>query len=681
MTDWWRSGSNMLGLGAATLATGAALYVATRPKSFDVTLDLMNQSQPVPGMPSARMSWKCKDGKLVESIFDDVRTFYDAFKRGARVSGNGNCLGWKPSKTEPYKWLKYNQVLEIAEYIGSGFIYKGIQPSNTSRIGMYSKNTPEYVITELACATYSMVLVPLYDTLGPDTCTFIINHASINMVVCDTRERVTRLLEHKAETPELRIIVCVEPLTSELTQLADEANIDIITYDDLENVGRVHHHMPKPCIPSDLCIICHTSGTTGLPKGAMLTHHNLSVIITGIAMNVAPLIFGPEDVYISYLPLAHVYEKCNQAFLFSQGCQIGFYQGDLRTLMDDLRELRPTIFATVPRLLNRLYDRVISEVSKSYISNYIFQMGYNSKLKEVKRGIVRKNSIWDTLIFRRVQDSLGGRIKVVFSGAAPISPHVINFIRVALGCLVSEGYGQTESAGTICGQVLGDCGTGYVGPPSPVNMVKLVDVPEMDYYAKNQQGEVCAKGGNVFIGYLNEPEKTAEALDSDGWLHTGDIGMWLPNGALKITDRKKNIFKLAQGEYVAPEKIENIYIRSEAVGQIMIHGDSMKASLVGIVVPDLDELCRWVKRKLGVEGVSVGELLARPEVKQAILEDILLVGKKAGLKSFEQVRDIYLTAELFSIENGLLTPTHKSKRHNIQKYYAKQIEEMFLHLQ
>ncbi|KAI0221629.1 Long-chain-fatty-acid--CoA ligase 5 [Lamellibrachia satsuma] len=540
MADWWKSSMpNILGIGAATITAGAALYMATRPQPFETPLDLTNQSQEVPGMPSARMSRYCKDGKLVEYFYEDVRTFYDGFRRGARVSDNGKCLGWKPSKTEPYKWLTYNQVLERAEFIGSGFIYKGIQASNTSRIGIYCKNRPEYVITDLACATYSMVLVPLYDTLGPDTCTFIINQTTINLVVCDTTERVTTLLEHKSETPDLKIIVCFEPLTSELRQLAADANVEIITFDDLE-----------PSVPSDLCVICYTSGTTGLPKGAMITHHNLVVAMFGAAVNVASLRFSPDDVYFSYLPMAHVYEKSNQAFLFSQGCQIGFYHGDLRALTDDLKELQPTIFATVPRLLNRVYDKVTvtRQISCDFKTSCFGGIavvtppgGYNTSWN-----IIRKNSIWDTLIFRKVQESLGGRIRVVFSGSAPLSPHVINFTRVALGCLVIEGYGQTESTGTITGQVLGDSGTGYVGPPSPTSMVKLVDVPQMDYYAKNQQGEVCVKGANVFVGYLNEPEKTAEALDSDGWLHTGDIGMWLPNGALKIIDRKKNIFKLAQ---------------------------------------------------------------------------------------------------------------------------------------
>ncbi|KAK2192639.1 hypothetical protein NP493_27g03000 [Ridgeia piscesae] len=681
MAEWWRSSmSSMLSIGAATITAGAALYMATRPQQFDTPLDLNNQSQEVPGMPSARTSWYCKNGQLVEYLHEDLRTFYDGFKRGARLSDNGNCLGWKPSKTEPYKWLSYNHVLEAAEFLGSGIIYKGIHATNTSRIGIYSKNTPQYVITDLACATYSMVLVPLYDTLGPDTCTFIINQASINLVVCDTTERVIKLLEHRSETPELRIVVCVEPLTSELTQLAEEVNVDVITFDDLNELGQEHHHMPKPCIASDLCMVCYTSGTTGGPKGAMITHRNLIGAVAGIALHLGSIEFSSDDVYLSYLPLAHVYEKVNQAFLYSQGCQVGFYQGDMRALKDDLVELKPTIFTTVPRLLNRVYDKVISVASKTFFRNYMFQMGYNSKLREVERGIIRKNSIWDTLIFRKVQNSLGGRVRVVISGSAPLSPRVLNFTRVALGCIVIEGYGQTEGTAVISAQVPGDSGTGYVGPPWPTNIVRIVDVPEMDYYAKNQKGEVCVKGANVFVGYLNEPEKTAEALDSDGWLHTGDIGMWLPNGALKIIDRKKNIFKLAQGEYISPEKIENIYIRSEVVGQIMVHGDSLKASLVGIVVPDPDEFCRWVKTKLDIHG-TMAELCAMPEVKKAILEDILAVGKKAGLMSFEQVRDIYIPSEQFTVENGLLTPTHKSKRHNIQNYYAKQIEEMYLHLQ
>lgn len=197
----------------------------------------------------------------------------------------------------------------------------------------------------------------------------------------------------------------------------------------------------------------------------------------------------------------------------------------------------------------------------------------------------------------------------------------------------------------------------------------------MNYLAAKGEGEVCVKGPNVFKGYLKDPAKTAEVLDKDGWLHTGDIGKWLPNGTLKIIDRKKHIFKLAQGEYIAPEKIENIYVRSEPVAQVFVYGESLQAFLIAIVVPDVEMLCPWA-RKRGFAG-SFEELCRNKDVRRAILEDMVRLGKDSGLKPFEQVKGITLHPELFSVDNGLLTPTMKAKRPELRNYFRSQIDELY----
>ncbi|XP_008934944.1 PREDICTED: long-chain-fatty-acid--CoA ligase 1-like, partial [Merops nubicus] len=238
-----------------------------------------------------------------------------------------------------------------------------------------------------------------------------------------------------------------------------------------------------------------------------------------------------------------------------------------------------------------------------------------------------------------------------------------------------EGYGQTECTAGCSLSLPGDWTAGHVGAPMPCSIIKLVDVQEMNYLAARGEGEVCVKGPNVFRGYLKDPEKTAEALDKDGWLHTGDIGKWLPNGTLKIIDRKKHIFKLAQGEYIAPEKIENVYLRCEALAQVFVHGESLQAFLVAIVVPDPETLRSWAKKK-GFEG-SYEELCKNKDVKKHILEDMVRIGKESGLKSFEQVKDIFLHTEMFSIENGLLTPTLKAKRPELRKCFQSQIDELY----
>uniref|UniRef100_A0A672N3J2 long-chain-fatty-acid--CoA ligase n=1 Tax=Sinocyclocheilus grahami TaxID=75366 RepID=A0A672N3J2_SINGR len=383
---------------------------------------------------------------------------------------------------------------------------------------------------------------------------------------------------------------------------------------------------------------------------------------------------GPQDVHISYLPLAHMFERVVQGLILVHGARIGYFQGDIRILMDDLTTLKPTVFPVVPRLLNRMFDKIYGQANSS-LKRHILEFAFRRKENEMKSGIMRRDSVWDKIIFKKVQASVGGHVRMMLTGAAPISAPVLTFLRAALGCQFYEGYGQTECTAGSTTTLPGDWTAGHVGAPLSCNDIKLVDVAEMNYYAAKGEGEVCVRGPNVFKGYLKDPEKTKEALDEDGWVHTGDIGKWLPNGTLKIVDRKKHIFKLAQGEYIAPEKIENIYIRSEAVAQTFVHGDSLQACLVAIIVPDPDFLPGWAKKR-GIEG-SYEELCKNKEVKKAILEDIVKLGKESGLKSFEQVKDIALHTEMFSIQNGLLTPTLKAKRADLRNHFRKLIDELY----
>jgi len=259
----------------------------------------------------------------------------------------------------------------------------------------------------------------------------------------------------------------------------------------------------------------------------------------------------------------------------------------------------------------------------------------------------------------------------------------MEFLRVCFGGTVFEGYGMTESACVISKTVEDDFTTGHVGAPAPCCEIKLVDVTEMNYTHKdlpNPRGEVCVRGPSVFVGYYKSKSQTDEVIDRDGWLHTGDIGTWLPGGRLKIIDRKKNIFKLAQGEYVAPEKIENIYARNKFVAQSFVYGDSLQSFLVAIVVPDEEILVPWAKEK-GIGSKSGGRdfksLCANPAVRDHILKSMIATGTEAGLKGFEQVRAVVLSDELFTVENGLITPTFKLKRPQALARFKRDIETMY----
>ncbi|XP_020744653.1 long-chain-fatty-acid--CoA ligase 1 isoform X1 [Odocoileus virginianus] len=666
--------NTLMGFGAFAALT--TFWYATRPRALKPPCDLAMQSVEVPGSDGARRSTILDSDEPLVYFYDDVRTLYEGFQRGIQVSNNGPCLGSR-KPDQPYEWLSYKQVEDMSECVGSALLHKGFKAAPDQFIGVFAQNRPEWVIIEQGCFAYSMVIVPLYDTLGTEAITYIINKAELSLVFVDKPEKANLLLEgvENKLIPCLKTIVLMDSYGSDLLERGKKCGVEIISMKALEDLGRANRRKPKPPAPEDLAVICFTSGTTGNPKGAMITHRNVvSDCSAFVKMTEKALVLNASDIHISFLPLAHMYEQIMQCVMLCHGAKIGFFQGDIRLLMDDLKALQPTIFPVVPRLLNRMFDRIFGQANTT-LKRWLLDFASKRKEAELRSGIIRNNSLWDKLIFHKIQASLGGKVRLMITGAAPVSATVLTFLRAALGCQFYEGYGQTECAAGCCLTVAGDWTAGHVGAPMPCSIIKLVDVEEMNYLAAKGEGEVCVKGPNVFQGYLKDPVKTAEVLDKDGWLHTGDIGKWLPNGTLKIIDRKKHIFKLAQGEYIAPEKIENIYQRSEPVSQVFVHGESLQAFLIAIVVPDVETLGAWAKKR-GIVG-SFEELCRNKDVKKAILEDLVRLGKESGLKPFEQVKGICLHPELFSIDNGLLTPTMKAKRPELRNYFRSQIDELY----
>ncbi|KAK1892887.1 Long-chain-fatty-acid--CoA ligase 1 [Dissostichus eleginoides] len=668
------SQSSLLGLGA--LASLTAYWLVTRPRPMRPPCDLQAQSVAINGDPSCRRSALLKDDTLLEFYYDDTRTAFDMFQRGVRIAGDGPCLGFrKPG--QPYEWISYSEVAQRAQVLGSGLLAKGCQPNPEQFVGIFAQNRPEWIISELACYTYSMAVVPLYDTLGLEAMVHILNLAEISLVICDREEKATELLENKETgvTPKLSCLVLFNEFSDAFVERAKNCEVEVLKLEQLMDLGRQNLKDPVPPQPQDLAVVCFTSGTTGKPKGAMITHGNIASNTSSVIKILeGSFVIRQEDVSISYLPLAHMFERMIQVSMFCHGARVGFYQGDISLLMDDIKTLKPTFFPVVPRLLNRIYDKILGSVT-SPLRRALLHYAVRRKQAELSSGVVRNNSLWDRLVFNRIQANLGGNLRFALTASAPISPAVLSFLRATMGCLIFEGYGQTECTAGCTFSMPGDWSAGHVGAPLPCAKVKLVDIPDMNYYAKNGDGEICISGPSVFRGYLKDPEKTAEALDSDGWLHSGDVGQWLPNGTLRIIDRKKHIFKLSQGEYIAPEKIENVYMRCVPVLQVFVHGDSLQSYLIGIAVPDPEVFVNWAKER-GYVG-SYEELCQNPDLTSAILEDMKVVGKEAGLKSFEQVKDLYLHPEMFSVANGLLTPTMKSRRIDIRKYFQEQLTNMY----
>jgi long-chain acyl-CoA synthetase len=490
--------------------------------------------------------------------------------------------------------------------------------------------------------------------------------------------------------PSIKSIIVMDAIDNEMIAIGNKANVEVVLMSEVERQGAEHPLQPNPPQTDSLATICYTSGTTGTPKGVMLTHGNFLAFCActnALASKDRIYKFGPDDVHISYLPLAHVFERIIHLVFTYNGGSIGFFLGDTLKLMDDIQVLKPTLFASVPRLYNRIYDRVLSGVNeKGGLSKYLFDMALASKKNGLKHGTV-KHCIWDALVFSKVRARLGGRIKIMITGAAPISSEVTDFMRCAFSCEFIEGYGQTETVAALCVTDKYDLDSGHNGSPMPCCEIKLIDVPGMGYTSKDKpypRGEICLRGSCVFKGYYKEPEKTKEALDKDGWCRTGDVGLWDEKGRMKIIDRVKkysysptnySIFKLAQGEYIAPEKIENVYTRHELVAQIFVYGDSLQSHLVAIIIPDADTFKPWAKKICPDK--SYEEQCKDSTINKELLKSLTAFARTTELKGFEVVKSIYLDHQLFSVENGLFTPTFKLKRHEAKIKYQDAINAMY----
>ncbi|XP_044500079.1 long chain acyl-CoA synthetase 6, peroxisomal-like isoform X1 [Mangifera indica] len=609
-----------------------------------------------------------KIATLHDNFVHAVNTFRDNRYLGTRVRGDGTV--------GEYKWMTYGEAGNARTALGSGLIYHGIPKG--SCIGIYFINRPEWLIVDHACSAYSYISVPLYDTLGPDAVKYIVNHASIQAIFC-VSETLNSLLSYLAEIPTVHLVVVVGGMDDQIPSLPSSTGVQVVTHTKLLSQGCSNLQPFSPPNPDDVATICYTSGTTGTPKGAVLTHANL---IANVAGGTVATKCSPSDVYISYLPLAHIYERANQVMVVYFGASVGFYQGDSMKLMDDLAALRPTVFCSVPRLYNRIYASITNAVKTSgVLKERLFNAAYNSKKQALLSG-KNPSPIWDKLVFNKIRDKLGGRVRLMVSGASPLSPDVMDFLKICFGGRVSEGYGMTETSCLISAVDEGDNLSGHVGSPSPACEIKLVDVPEMNYTSDDQpypRGEICVRGPIVFKGYYKDEAQTKEVIDEGGWLHTGDIGLWLPGGRLKIIDRKKNIFKLAQGEYIAPEKIENVYAKCKFVAQCFVYGDSLNSSLVAIVSVDQDVLKAWAASE-GIKYKDLGQLCNDPRTKAAVLADMDAIGREAQLRGFEFVKAVTLVHEPFTLENGLVTPTFKIKRPQAKQYFAKAISDMYAQL-
>lgn len=611
----------------------------------------------------------------------DVSTLYKVLERCTFRNPKGNFLGTRevlPSgKRGDYVWKSYETV---AQEVGSVAAYLAARWPKQTPVGIFSINREEWVVTQWALWRQGQICVPLYDTLGASAISYIVNHTELSVVFA-SGIGFDKLIKEAKSLPSLKEIVIFDEPTPEQLQAAAATHIKLTKFSAL-TVGADPAVEPEPVTPDDTAYIMYTSGTTGDPKGVILSHRNLLSSSSGL---VRTFNLNETDVYLSYLPLAHSFEACLQIVAMAALGSIGFYQGDPRHLVEDIQVLKPTVFAGVPRVYSRIYDRVQGVIaSSSWIKQHVFNTAFQSQLEYVRAG--QRNALLDTLVFNKVAQQLGGRVRIMATGAAPMPAYLMDFLKVAFKSGVYQGYGMTENAAAAMVTPPEYLGSGTVGGPLPSTEVKLMDVPEMGYFATNDPpgGEVCLRGPNVFKGYYKLEKETKEALDEDGWLHTGDIGVWEHDTSLRIVDRKKNIFKLAQGEFVAAEELENIFCKSSFIAQIFVYGNSFKVSLVAVVVPSIEHVMAWAGQN-SIAG-TFAEVCATPQLRDLLQAEITSLGKAAKLAGFKFPKALHIESEVnslgqgFTIETDTLTPTFKLRRPQLLKRYQGPIDHMYAEL-
>ncbi|XP_063061074.1 long-chain-fatty-acid--CoA ligase 3a [Engraulis encrasicolus] len=639
--------------------------------------------------------------KLAHTITPGMHTLEQVLESSVRRFPSRHCLGTRELLREEdeeqsngkvfkkvilgqYRWRTYEETYRSATQLGAGLLLLGQRPR--CNIAIFCETRAEWIISAQACFLYNFPLVTLYSTLGGPAIVHGLNEAEVTHIITSKE-----LLDTK-----LKAILCEVPCVQHVVVLEDRqrswptypGGVQVHSLATVQEQGAKNLHAPRDrARPEDVCVIMYTSGSTGVPKGVMITHANLLAGITGMAHRIPNL--GVDDTYIGYLPLAHVLELSAEMVCLAHGCRIGY--SSPHTLADtstkikrgskgDVSVLQPTLMAAVPEIMDRIYKNVMVRVEEmGFLQRTLFTLAYNYKLEQLALGYT--TPLCDKFVFKKVRALLGGRTRVLLSGGAPLSAATQRFMNVCLCCPVGQGYGLTETCGAGTISQLWDYSTGRVGAPLVCSEIRLKDWAEGGYRSTDKpcpRGEIVIGGPNVSAGYYKHTTLNRDFYtDGTGqrWFCTGDIGEIHPDGCLKIIDRKKDLVKLQAGEYVSLGKVEAALKNCPYVDNICVYANSDESYVIGFVVPNQKLLLALAEEK-GVAG-SWAELCESPVLEVAVLNIITEAGSAAQLERFEVPRKIRLSAEPWTPETGLVTDAFKLKRTQLKSHYQHDIERMY----
>jgi long-chain acyl-CoA synthetase len=587
-----------------------------------------------------------------------IQTLNELFLKAASYK-MPDCL---QHKTEGrYRPISTSDLVDRVQRLAKALQELGVQKGD--RLALMAENGPHWPTVDFATLCSGAVLVPIYPTLTPDQAAYIINDCGARIVFVESIQRLQGLLSQRHEMPSVTRFVLIgggdTAGTTTLEQLLLET--DPMSDEEFEASARASQ-------PDDVATFIYTSGTTGNPKGVVLTHRNIA---SNVLNSLQMMDLDGGWTALSFLPLSHSFERMVDYIYFYKGVSIA-YAESVQAVAKNFLEVNPHVFVSVPRVYEKISAKVQENVaSSSPLKQRIFQwavevarqaLPYRLQEKKPSGLLGLKLGLADKLVFGKIKARLGTNFEFAMSGGAPLSRDLAEFFWGA-GIPIFEGYGLSETSPVLTVNAKNRVRLGTVGPAIPETELRIAE-----------DGEILARGPQIMTGYHNLPEQTAEAIDPEGWFHTGDIGEIDDGGFLKITDRKKEIIVNAYGKNVAPAPIENALKASRFVGQAVVIGDRRKL-LAALLVPDFDTLQAWASQQ-GIEADDVSTLLGTEQVKALFTEEIKIVNE--NLARYEQIRIWHLLPDDFTIETGELTPTQKIKRRVINEKYSAVIDHLYV---
>ena len=590
-------------------------------------------------------------GTLTKLFFDAVTKFNRPDALQVKVGG-------------AYKPISHSEVAERVRHAGRGLSSLGVRRGD--RVAILSENRPEWAIADFACLTAGLTDVPIYPTLPADQIAYILKDSGAVAIFVSTKEQAEKIREIRSQVPALKTVVAFDDVPG----LANMSMADLEKRGAEGETSRSIDTYREDALlvkPDDLATIIYTSGTTGEPKGVMLSHDN---IYSNVEASRRAIPFEGKDVGLSFLPLSHIFERmAGHYMMFATGTSIA-YAESIDTVAANMGEVKPTLVLSVPRLYEKMYARILeTALTGGFLKKKIFFWARGVADRWATQKLAGKEpggllgiqyGIAQKLVFSKLKTRTGGRLRYFVSGGAPLSPDINKFFYAA-GLEILEGYGLTETSPVIAVNTPEAFRIGTVGKP--------IDGVEVQIAA---DGEILTRGPHVMKGYYNKPEATREAIEPDGWFHTGDIGE-LRDGFLAITDRKKDIIVTAGGKNIAPQPLENKVKTNKYVAQAVMLGDKRKFPSM-LIVPNFDQLERWAKER-NIIWTDRAQLLRMPTIQAKMEQEVNQ--ELAGAAHFEVPKKIGLIEHDFSIEKGELTPTQKVKRRAIDKNYKALIDSLY----